>query len=195
MIKQILWATTALLLTLTAMPYASAQDYPNEVIEAIHKRSSVRSYSSREVPREVLMELVGAGMAAPSGANKQPWEFIVVEDREVLDQIAKSKKMFAGAKAAIVVAGHSDGDGDGSIYWYQDCSAAAQNILLAAHSLGLGAVWTTVHPHAQLESSAKELFDLPDGVTALCIIAIGYPNSEPKPKKKWDAEKIHYNKW
>ena len=134
-------------------------------------------------------------MAAPSGVNKQPWEFVVITDRAKLDELAAMKKVFAGAKAAIVVAGHSDPENGGSIYWYQDCSAAAENILLAAHSFGLGAVWTTAYPKADFEATVSNVAELPNGVTPLCTIAVGFPEGVQTAKNKWNEAKVHYNKW
>ena len=160
---------------------ASAQKVENSVIDAIHARTSVRTYSDKPIEKSVLTELVKAGMAAPSGGNRQPWEFIVVTDRAMLDKLATKKKMLKEAQAAIIVAGHSD---EKNITWQLDCSAATQNILLAAHSVGLGAVWTTVHPHQTLEVEVRDLIGMPEDVTALDIISIGYPKSKQTPKQK-----------
>ncbi len=195
MIKQTFTVVVAILLLTCAAQYATAQEYRNGVMEAIYTRASVRTYSDQKVEKGMLIELVKAGMAAPSGANKQVWEFIIVEDRNILDKLGDKKKMFKQAQAAIVVLGNSDAENGGSIYWYQDCSAATQNILLAAHSFGLGAVWTTVHPHKTAEDEMKNLFGLPDNFTPLCIIALGYPNEKPTPKDKWNKEKVHFNRW
>ena len=169
--------------------------YAKSVEDAILSRSSVRSYKDKMVAESILIELVKAGMAAPSGVNMQPWEFIVVTDRAKLDELATMKKVFAGAKAAVVVAGHSDAQNGGSIYWYQDCSAAAENILLAAHSFGLGAVWTTAYPKADFEATVSKVVKLPNGITPLCTIALGYPEGEQTVKNKWTESKVHYNKW
>ena len=169
--------------------------YTKSVEDAIRTRSSVRTYSDKPVAESMLIELVKAGMAAPSGVNKQPWEFVVVTDKGKLNELAIMKKVFAGAKAAIVVAGHSDTQNGGSVYWYQDCSAAAENILLAAHSFGLGAVWTTAYPKANFEATVSKVVGLPNGVTPLCSIAIGYPEGKQIVKNKWNESKVHYNKW
>ena len=171
---------------------ASAQKVENSVIDAIHARTSVRTYSDKPIEKSVLTELVKAGMAAPSGGNRQPWEFIVVTDRAMLDKLATKKKMLKEAQAAIIVAGHSDKK---NITWQLDCSAATQNILLAAHSVGLGAVWTTVHPHQTLEVEVRDLIGMPEDVTALNIISIGYPKSKQTPKQKWNKSKLHLNRW
>ena len=171
---------------------ASAQKVENSVIDAIHARTSVRTYSDKPIAKSILTELVKAGMAAPSGGNRQPWEFVVVTDRAVLDKLATKKKMLKEAQAAIIVAGHSD---EKNITWYLDCSVASQNILLAAQSLELGAVWTTVHPHASLEAEVRDIVGMPEDVTALNIISIGYPKDKQKPKQKWNKSKLHLNKW
>ncbi len=172
-----------------------AQEYKNKTLETIHTRTSVRSYSDKPIEEEILLELVKAGMAAPTGMNQQPWEFIIITEREVLTQLANFKKMLNTAQAAIVVVGHHDPKKEGSIYWNQDCSAATQNILLAAHSYGLGAVWTTVYPHEDIIAQVRHILKMPDEVTALNIIPIGYPKEEQKPKDKYKKEKIHFNKW
>ena len=166
-----------------------------QVLDVIMNRTSVRSYTDQPIPKAMIEQMLQAGMAAPSGVNKQPWEFIVVTDRATLDKLSAKKKMLKEAQAAIVVAGHSDPDNGGSIYWYQDCAAASQNILLAAHAFGLGAVWTTVHPHKELEIEVREILDMPEYITALNIIAIGYPKTTQQPKQKWNEAKIHDNKW
>ena len=170
-------------------------DTDKDVMNVIKSRTSVRSYTDQAIPEDVMTQILEAGMAAPSGVNKQPWEFIVVTDRAMLDKLATKKKMLKDAQAAIIVAGHSDVDNGGSVYWYQDCSAASQNILLAAHSFGIGAVWTTVHPHKELEAEVREIVGMPESVSALNIISMGYPDTEQQPKQKWNVDKIHYNKW
>ncbi|MDD3667568.1 MAG: nitroreductase family protein, partial [Bacteroidales bacterium] len=116
-------------------------------MENILNRKSVRKYTKEEVKKEQLEMLVRAGMAAPSARNSQPWLFFVIDDRTILDNLAKqlpNAKMLLSAKAAIVVCGNLQKalEGDGREFWVQDCSAATQNILLAAESMGLGAVWT-----------------------------------------------------
>ena len=187
--------TTLLLLGIVSQ--TSAETISNQTIESIHGRTSIRSYSNKTIAEETLITLVKAGMAAPSGMNKQPWEFIVIQDRATLDKLQEQtgKYMLAEAQAAIVVAGHSNKEMGGSTYWVEDCSAATQNILLAAHSLGLGAVWTGVYPYPKAMNAVSQILGIPNGITPLCLIPIGYPKKQQTPKQKYKKEKLHMNKW
>ncbi len=174
-------------------------DTDEVVYNAIMTRSSVRSYTSQEVEQEKVERLLRAGMAAPTAANKQPWEFIVVTERDILDKfpaIIPGAHMSAKAKLAIVVLG-SPAKALLPDYWIQDCSAATENILLAAHGMGLGAVWCGAFPNNDSDRVGKisNLLSIPDGTYALSIIVIGYPDSEPIIKDKWNASKVHYNKY
>ncbi len=174
---------------------ANAQNYKNSVIENIHTRASVRTFSEKSVNKETLVELVKAGMAAPTAGNRQPWEFIVIQDKETLTKLGENKSILKGATAAIVVAGKTNTQNGGSQMWFLDCSAASQNILLAAHSLELGAVWLSVYLNPKMENAVKEAVSLPNDIVPLNVIAIGYPKTEPKPKQKWNESKIHFEKW
>lgn len=170
-------------------------DSSEAVIEAIMTRSSVRSYTSQPVEEAKVETMLRAAMAAPTGANKQPWEFVVVTNREVLDQIPaiiKGARMAPAAQLAIVVLGDPAKSGN----WVLDCSAATENILLAAHSMGLGAVWCGAYPDDQAGRVGKlrELLSFSEELEPLNVIVIGYPDSEPTIKDKWDVKKIHYVK-
>ncbi|MFR9651745.1 MAG: nitroreductase family protein [Rikenellaceae bacterium] len=178
---------------------AVAVDSESAVIENIMTRSSVRSYTDQKIESEKIETMLRAGMAAPTAGNKQPWEFIVVDQREILDAfppIIKGARMAANAQLAIVVAG-IPAKSPMPEFWIQDCSAATENILLAAHAIGLGAVWCGAYPDNSEGRVAKmqELLNLPEGTIALNVIVIGFPNSEPKVKDKWDPAKVHYNKF
>ena len=167
------------------------------VIDNIITRSSVRTYTSQAVEQEKLDILLKAGMAAPSAGNKQPWEIMVINDRKILDAfppLIKGTHMAAKAQQAIVVLG-TPAKALIPEYWVQDCSAVTENILLAAHGLGLGAVWSGVYPEngtGRVEGMSK-LLNLPEGTYALNVIVIGYPDGEPVVKDKWDASKVYYN--
>ena len=170
----------------------------NAVITNIHNRKSVRNFiKSKPVSKEDLLTLVKAGMAAPSGRNAQPWEFVIIAERANLDKLQEKlpfAKMLLTATAAIVVCGNA-GDGKGDSFWIEDCSAATQNILLAAESMGLGAVWTAAYPGIERENWIRECLGLPANIRPLCVIPIGYPADNPKPKNKFKEEKVHYEKW
>ncbi len=169
------------------------------VYENIMTRSSVRSYSDKEIEKPIVEKLLRAGLAAPTAGNKQPWELIVVNDRFVLDSIAgiiPGAHMARKSNFAIVVLG-TPSKALVPEYWVQDCSAVTENILLAAHGFGLGAVWCGAFPDNGSGKVAKmsNLLSLPEGTMALSVIVAGYPNSEPHVKDKWDAAKIHYDKY
>jgi len=171
-----------------------------KVMENILNRKSVRKYTKEEVKKEQLEMLVRAGMAAPSARNSQPWLFFVIDDRAILDNLAKqlpNAKMLLNAKAAIVVCGNLQKalEGDGSGFWVQDCSAATQNILLAAESMGLGAVWTGAYPRKETVNIIKVELGLPEHIVPLNVIPIGWQTGEEKPKQKYTEENIRWNKW
>lgn len=170
------------------------------VMENILNRKSVRKYTNEDVKKEQLEMLVRAGMAAPSARNSQPWLFFVIDDRTILDNLAKqlpNAKMLLSAKAAIVVCGNLQKalDGEGREFWVQDCSAATQNILLAAESMGLGAVWTGAYPRKETVNIIKVELGLPEHIVPLNVIPIGWQTGEEKPKQKYTEENIRWNKW
>lgn len=165
-----------------------------DAIENIMSRKSVRKFLDRKVEEEKVLTLLKAGMAAPTGKNVQPWEFVVVTDRAALDSMAAAlpyAKMLTEAPLAIVVCG----DTTKSSYWYVDCSAATENILLAAEALGLGAVWTAAYPYEDRMSVVMKETALPEHIKPLCVIPVGYPAMPHSPKDKFKESKIHYNKW
>ncbi len=182
----------------TSAPAVNSQE---AVIEAIMTRSSVRAYTSQVVEEEKIETMLRAGMAAPTAGNKQPWQFVVINDREILDalpEVAAGMKMAPQAPLAIAVCGvPAESFPNVPEYWVQDCSAATENILLAAHAMGLGAVWCGVYPDGGSGRVEKitELLNIPEGTVALSVIIIGYPNAEPMVKDKWNPAKVHYNKF
>jgi len=136
-------------------------------------------------------------MSAPSAANRQPWEYIIIKNRETLDTIPKFhkySKMLSTANLAIVVCGNTT-KADDRGFWVQDCAAATQNILLAAHSMGLGGVWCGVYPNEEIYPQMQELLELPKEIIPVSLIAIGYPDEEKPPSERYDENKIHYEKW
>lgn len=177
-------------------------DVSDVVLENILTRKSVRSYTDEKVPVEMVEKLLKAAMSAPSAVNRQPWEFIVVDNRNTLDTLASRliyAKMLTQAPLAIVACGHSTNTNpDGSVtensYWEHDVAAAAENLLLAAHAMGLGAVWTAAATGERAQA-VTEILNLPDEVKPFCVIPIGFPAGNEQPKDKWKPEKIHYNKW
>jgi nitroreductase len=168
-------------------------------LSVIHSRKSVRNFiSDKIVPRETLDTIVRAGMAAASAVNLQPWQFVVIDDRTVMDSLAAGlpyAKMLYHASAAIIVCGDSTVKAGEFAFWEHDCSLASGNILLAVEAMGLGAVWTAVHPDAARVSTVRNLLHLPENIIPLNVIPIGYPTGQDKPKDKYNSNKIHWNKY
>lgn len=176
------------------------QDNKLAVLENIHARTSIRSYLPQEVEDEKIEQLLRAAMAAPTATNKQPWAFIVIRNKEVLNELGSTlpyAKMVKDAPLAIAVCGDLNKaiSGAGVEYWVQDASAATENLLLAAQSLGLGAVWTGVYPIEERVKEVQKILQLPKEIIPLNVIPIGYPAESPLPKDKWKPENIHYDRF
>lgn len=170
----------------------------NRTLQTIFERKSVRNFTSRKASPELLDTLVRAGMAAPTGRDIRPWEFIIITNRSTLDTLAALlpyAKMLSEAPAAIVVCGREDKENGGSSYWYLDCSAATENILLAAEALGLGAVWTAAYPYEDRMQAVEKVLDMPQGIRPLNVIPVGYPRGSQTPKVKYDPSRIHRDRW
>ncbi|KPK76131.1 MAG: NADH dehydrogenase [Phycisphaerae bacterium SM23_30] len=170
-----------------------------EVIEAILTRRSIRRYTEEPIGEEEMEQLIKAGMAAPSAHNEQPWHFIVIRDRALLEEIPKIHpyaQMLREAAAALAVCGDLEREKNKGLgYWILDCSAAAENILLAAHALGLGACWLGFHPRPERKDALRKLLKLPANVEPLCVIALGHPAEGKGPADRFKADRIHYNVW
>ena len=168
-----------------------------DVIQAIHGRRSIRKYSDQGVPEEVVREVLGAAMAAPSAGNQQPWHFITVTDRAVMAAIQKIHP-HAGAldtaPVAIVVCADERLEKYKG-FWVQDCSAATQNLMLAAYARGLGTVWLGVHPLADRVTGIRALLGLPGSVIPLAVIPLGYPAEKRSSVDRFDDSRVHANKW
>jgi nitroreductase len=171
----------------------------NQTIKTILNRKSVRTYINKPINKKDLELILKSAMAAPSGADTRPWEFIAIQDKNMLQKLAdnlKYGKMLKNAGAAIAICGIPEKSVfEGDKYWICDCSAAAENILLAVESMGLGAVWASCYPNKERIRNAKRVLNLPKNVEPLCVISIGYPLKKQKPKNKFDSKKIHWNKW
>lgn len=177
-----------------------ATDNSEVVLENIMTRTSIRAFTDQPVDDATVEKILRAGMAAPTAVNKQPWAFVVVNDRMLMDKLAEVHpyaQMLKTAQLAIIVCGDTNKalDGFAKAYWIQDTSAATENILLAAHGLGLGAVWCGVYPNPDIYPKVKDILNLPPRIMPLNIIPIGYPAENPTPKDKWKPENIHYNRW
>lgn len=166
-----------------------------EAVSNILERKSVRYYTDREVEQEKIDLILRAAMAAPTAMDRRPWEFVVINGREMMDSLSEKlpyAKMLAQAPLAVVVCGDRDLS---PANWMIDCSAATQNLLLAAEALGLGAVWTGVYPAEERTQLVSSALGLPENIVPLALVPIGYPEGDPKPKDKYDPAKIHLNKW
>ena len=167
-------------------------------METIMTRTSIRSFTDRAVSADTIEMLLRAGMAAPTAVNKQPWHFVVINDRALMDSLGgngRQSQMWKESPLAIVVCGDMNKalEGPAQAFWVQDCSAATENILLAAHALGLGAVWTGCYPMEERMANVSRVLNLPETVIPLCVIVIGYPSEQPEPKDKWKPENVTYN--
>ena len=171
------------------------------VLQCIETRTSVRQYQpDRAIPQDTVELLLRAAMAAPTAVNKQPWAFIVLDRREAIDSLVSAlpyAKMLSHAPLAIVTCGDMNKaiEGDGRDFWIQDVSAATENLLLAAHALGLGAVWTGVYPLQDRVEGVQRALGLPANIIPLSVVPVGYPVGEQTPKDKRVPENVHYNKW
>ena len=173
------------------------QDSAQAVLDNIFSRKSVRSYTDEQVSPEQVETLLKAAMAAPSGRNMQAWRFVVVREQSVKEKLAVGfNKMIAKAPVVIVVCGQIvDEEGAPNNNWTADCAAATENLLLAAEALDLGAVWTASYPYEDRMTPAIEALALPDNVRPYCVVPVGYPAVDDKPKDKWKPGNIHYDRW
>ncbi len=166
-----------------------------DTLNVILKRRSIRKFTDQPVEREKIQLLLEAAMAAPSAMNAQPWEFVVITEKEVMDQFRRAL-MFAkmNAPAAICVLGSSrmQKGKAGDKFWVQDCSAATENILLAATALGLGSVWVGVHPVTIFKRQVSSILNLPEGVTPLNLIYIGYPAETKEARTQYEEKRVHW---
>ena len=170
------------------------------VIDNIMTRTSIRQYTDEPVSPQDVETLLRAGMAAPTAVNAQPWHFVAITDKDKLKELSATNRrgrMIEQAALAIVVCGDMDKamQGKGQAYWIQDCSAATENILLAAHGLGLGAVWTGLYPMDERVAATAAVLKLPENLVPLCTIVIGHPAESPTPKDKWKPANVSYNEF
>ncbi len=167
------------------------------MLEAIRNRRSIRKYLDKPVPAEKIEMLLKSAMQAPSAMNKQPWEFVVSQNREVMDHIPKIHpyaQMVASAGAVIIVCGNRDIQ-DEIGYIVEDCSAAIQNILIEAVNLQLGAVWLGVYPRAERMKEIASLFNLPEHIVPIGIVSIGIPGETKAFENRFNKSKIHQDTW
>jgi len=171
----------------------------NKKIDFIFSRRSIRKYQDKEVPQSMLNDLLEAAMAAPSARATDPWHFLVITDREILNKMTlalPNGKMLLTATAAIVACGdmHRALEGFES-YMLQDVSAAVENILLAANALGLGSCWLGIHPRRNRMDGIRSLFSLHDHIIPVAGIALGWPDVSHEARTRYREECVHKNGW
>lgn len=170
-----------------------------DAMEAILTRRSIRRYTSQAISEETVRKLLKAAMSAPSANNAQPWHFVIIDDREVIAEIPTFhpySHMLSEAALAILICGNVQNallSSEG--YLIQDCSAATQNLLLAAHAEGLGAVWLGIFPRPERIDGMRKLLELPDYIMPTALISLGYPAEEKPREDRFDPAKVHRNRW
>lgn len=171
----------------------------NSKLDFIFARRSVRAYRRAEVDEGHVQDLLEAAMAAPSAVAKDPWEFIVVRDGAMHNRLASglpNGQMLADAALGIVVCGNLSRAHDRQLsYLLQDCSAAIENLLLAAHALGLGACWLGVHPREERVAHVRSLFAIPADVIPVAVVSLGWPAESPAPRTRYREEAVHRETW
>ncbi|MFC1501530.1 nitroreductase family protein [Elusimicrobiota bacterium] len=168
-----------------------------EIVDPILLRRSVRKYESKPIPGDIIEYLLEAAMSAPSAGNEQPWHFMVINSRTILDKITEihtRAPMLKEAPMAILVCCELALEKHKG-FWVQDCSAATENILLAAKTKGLGSVWLGVYPRQERMEGLRKLLWIPENITPFSIIALGYPREEKPYQKRYISSKVKYNGW
>ena len=204
--KKLIFAMAAALMTLGACTTQNDEnkqdataDNGNAVIENIMTRTSIRQYKEQPIEQEKIDIMLKAAMAAPTAMNLQPWHFIVITDKATIALLAGRQP--TNAPLLIAVCGDTDKattpDGKGKLpdFWVEDASAATENLLLAAHAPGLGAVWTAAYPAMDRTAEVANVLNCPQNIVPLAIVRIGYPDESPEPKNKFKEENISYNKF
>jgi nitroreductase len=170
-----------------------------DIVDIIMTRRSIRKYTAQPVDEATLRRLLQAAMAAPSAVNSRPWEFIVVTEKDMLAELYRNLPYGRyDAPAAIIVCGNpdiADNKGAAEHFWIQDCSAATENILIAAAGLGLGTVWCAVHPNEAREKVFREVFSIPSGAIPLNVISVGYPDEVKPPRTQYKEERVHWQRY
>jgi len=168
-----------------------------ELFEGILTRRSIRKYRPDPIPPDLVRKLLDACFAAPSAGDQRPWHFVVIDDRALLDQVPTfhpHAKMLHQAPLAILVCADPTLETHKG-YFPQDCAAATENLLLAAHGLGLGACWLGVHTRPDREAGLRQLLGIPEHVIPFALVAIGYPAEKKGRAERYDEKRVHWNRW
>jgi nitroreductase len=168
-----------------------------DAMEAILTRRSVRTYKNKKISDELIRELIEAGISAPSAGNQQPWQFIVLDDHKLIEKITgfhPYSSMLPGAQRIIIVCGDLELETNKG-FWIQDCSAATENILIAARAKGLGSCWLGLYPREDRVIGIRNLLNIPDKIIPLSLISLGYPAVKQDKVNRYNKSRIHKNKW
>ena len=168
-----------------------------QIQEALLNRRSIRKYKNQKINKEDIDKILKAAMYAPSAMNLQAWQFIVIDDKDVLIETIKSipyAEMLKQSAAAILVCGDSSIEKNES-WLLQNCSAVTENILLSAYGLGIGSCWIGIHGMEEIVRNIKQQFKLPENIVPVSLISLGYPDENVKAEERFKEEKIHFNKW
>lgn len=193
-----------ILFTLAVMTLAGCNQSPkrmeNQAINNIMTRVSVRAFTGEKISQAQIDTLLRAAMAAPSAINKQPWAFIVVTEEDIIARLGEAlpySRCSNHPAVAIIPCGDLSKaiPGEMGAFWINDVSAATQNLLLAAHAMGLGAVWTGLHPDMNRAQMVQDMLGLPEHIIPLCVVPVGVPAEQPAIKDKYLPQNIHYNQW
>ncbi|MCQ2342150.1 MAG: nitroreductase family protein [Paludibacteraceae bacterium] len=198
--RTLLFTLLGIMLTGCQTPVTNSETMKQDnIIENIRTRVSVRQFTGEKISDDQIQILLQCAMSAPSALNHQPWAFIVITEDSVLAQLGQEfpySRCDQHPACAIIPCGDLSKAIEGSEgFWINDVSAATENILLAAHAMGLGAVWTGLHPNMDRAAAAQRLLGLPEHIIPLCIVPVGVPAEQPEVKDKWNADNIHYNRW
>ncbi len=196
MFKKLIVSLLAVLLISGGVSMAEANSKNSKaVIDNMLERVSVRQYLDKKIEQEKIDTILKAAMSAPSGMNKQPWEILVVDDKEKLAAIAQATPNARYSKDAPLVMIICGDIKVSDKLWMQDCCAVTENILLAVQALDLGAVWCMCYPKQENISAIQKIFNLPENIVPLSIIPMGYPAVKQEAKQKYNPKKIHTNIW
>ena len=168
-----------------------------DAMDAILTRRSVRTYKDKKISDEIVDSLIEAGISAPSAGNQQPWHFIILDDRNLIDKIPDFhpySNMLPNAQIAIIVCGDLDIETNKG-FWIQDCSAATENILIAARAKGLGSCWLGLYPREDRVKGIRNMLKIPESIIPLSLISLGYPAIQQDKVNRYNSARIHKNKW
>lgn len=167
-------------------------------MKEIFSRRSIRKYEDKPVNDIQIQKLLRAAMYAPSAGNEKPWHFIVIKDRDKLNEITTihiHTQMLKEAPMAILVCADTGNVKYDGAFWVQDIAASVQNILIEGENMGLGTCWCGVYPRQELVDGVTKLFNLPENIRPVSIIAVGHPAEQREVKERFDTDRIHYENW